>query len=94
MDGESGDSVAKICSQASMCDLQSVLFEDIGKFTVSFEKYLGEEKGRCGRIWLSDMEGFGEETDKNHREEISKLAKKLFWNIGYDGEGSISIRNF
>ena len=42
---------------------------------------------------LGALEGFGEETDKNHREEISKLAKKLFWNIGYDGEGSISIRN-
>ena len=92
VDGESGDSVAKICSRANKCYMYNVLFEDIGRFALSFDKYLDEEKGSRRKLKLRGMEGFEEETEKNHRQEIRNLAKKRYWLIEDDMEGLITIQ--
>jgi len=73
IDRATGVMLGKISSRAKEVFMKTVEFEDIKKFTASFEKHLGEKGAVCEEVIFKGIEVDAE------RMELNKSMKKLGW---------------
>jgi len=78
LNGESAESVAKICSKATRVLLSYMKFEDMGGFVDHLVEYLSREEARCGMI------EFTRSSYDEYSEEFRKMEEKLGWNADRD----------
>jgi len=78
LNGESAESVAKICSKATRALLSYMKFEDMGGFVDHLVEYLSREEARCGKMEFT-LSFIGQ-----HSEEFRKMEEKLGWKADRD----------
>jgi len=88
-DKDTGAILGKISSRAKEVFMKSVEFEDLKKFTVSFEKHLGEKEAVCEEVIFMEIE------QEANRMELSKLMEKLGWKdakMSWDNELTLRFK--